>query len=95
MIDDIERIAEMAQDMLDEASKAIDRLLPATGPATHRPSKMELAEFVAQVQQQSPPQWFIRPDGTEVFASPYLLALAETENGKALMKRIQSLYEVA
>lgn len=95
MLDEIERTTEMALEMLDQWGKGMNRMLPATGPGTHRPTAYELAMFVQQVTAQYPPMPWNRPDGTQVVASPYLLALGETENGKALLKRISKLYEEA
>lgn len=95
MIDQIERATQMALDIVDEWSKGVDKMLPAVGPGHHRPTPYELAMFVQQKVAESPPIPMIRPDGTRVVASPYLLALGETENGRALLKRIQKLFEEA
>ncbi len=91
MLEDIDKVYEMALDIIEDADKAIDKMLPRNGPGTHRPTDMELMQWIQQVNMTYPPQWFMRPDGNPVFASPYLLALAECENGKETMKRVQRL----
>lgn len=92
-LSDIDRVAEMAHAYLESQMKGYEALLPATGPGTHRPSAMELVEFVTKMTQMFPPQPWQRPDGTVVVASPYLLALGECENGRQVLRRIATLYE--
>ena len=93
MLDDIERAAEMAFEMLDEAIEGMDKMLPKVGPGTHRPTSYELAMWVQEMTTQYPPVPMVNEDGTQVVASPYLLCLKYVEGGPALLKRIQGLFE--
>lgn len=99
MLEDSEKVAKMAMDMVDAAIKDIDKMWPKIGPGYHRPTDQERLQWAQQASglptpempHARPPMPIVRPDQTEVYASPYLVAASEAKGGTQELKRVQEL----
>lgn len=94
-LDDIEEAVKIAVSYLEVDEKDLKKLLPDIGPGFRRPNKRDLPKFLAQKRMEYPPDDWVLPDGREVFESIYILALANVEGGKEILKQVRDMTEEA
>lgn len=80
-------VTERAKEMMVQTESGIRNALGLDPIGAADPSDEELAAFFFQQQQAFPPQLFVFPDGTQVTASPWILALEYCSNGKEWLDR--------
>lgn len=69
--------------------EGIKASIGTTPEGASQPSDEELASFFFHQQKLYPPQLFTYPDGTQAFASPWILALDYATNGKEWLQKFE------
>lgn len=82
-------VTKLAIGMADSLIEGVKTSLGLTPSGASQPSDEELAAFVFHQQRLYPPQLFTYPDGTQIFASPWILALEFAENGKEWLQKFE------
>lgn len=80
-------VTERGKEMMVQMESGIRTALGLDPIGAEDPSDEELAAFFFQQQEVFPPQMFVFPDGAQVNASPWILALEYCENGREWLDR--------
>jgi hypothetical protein len=82
-------VVKQAISLGESMVEGVKETLGITPAGASSPTDDELAAFFFHQQTVYPPQLFTYPDGTQVFASPWILALDFVEGGKEWLARFE------
>jgi len=91
MAEDIKRLA--LEKIKANRKDVRARFAGEIGPGNRHLSDVELLAWVQMLQEQSPPVPWITPEGNAVVASPQILAMNHTPQGKEALARYAKLTE--
>ena len=79
---DITPTVEIVNSQLEDFLKSIDSSLGDAAPGASAAKPEDIVALVFSMQAQYPAAEYIFPDGSHVFASPWILAQGLSENGQ-------------
>ncbi len=90
-----QEVTDLAKGMGDALVEGIVQTLGLTPSGAETPSDEELGAFFFKQHHLYPPQLFTYPDGHQVFASPWILALEFAENGSEWLAKFERFQQKA
>ena len=77
-----EDVVELGKEMMGQMEDGVRAMLGLSPTGATEPTEEQLAAFFFHQQEMYPPEVFTYPDGTQLRASPWILALEYCDNGK-------------
>jgi hypothetical protein len=82
-----EDVVALGKEMMGQMEEGVRAMLGLSPAGATEPTEEQLAAFFFQQQEMYPPEVFVYPDGTQLRASPWILALEYCENGKEWLNK--------
>lgn len=84
-LNDLDNIVETADADIEDAAKRAKELIGGTGPGTRQAKPEEVLALMAEKVGEYPPEVWMRPDGSVVAVSPWVLQMEVIDGGKEMM----------
>jgi len=86
-VESVEERVDLVMEIAKEQRKFFDEEFTGTPPGYEDPDNETFIAWYEQQMMHSPPQLMVTPEGREIVASPWSVALAYSEGGKEVVNR--------
>lgn len=86
-VESVEERVDLVMELAEQQRKFFDEQFTGTPPGYTDPDDDVFVAWYEQQMMMSPPVPMVTPEGRELVASPWSVALAYAENGKAITNR--------